>query len=162
MPLIDDLAADLPEGELTRRRLLTTLGTGALAVAGAGTAVVALSFLRPNVLYEPETKFVAGRLDAIAPGTVLVFPAKKVYLVHSAEGVYAMSATCTHLGCMTQYEASQDRIFCPCHGSRFDMAGRVTGGPAPRPLSRLEVTLDKGMLVVDTRKVVEPGTVLTV
>jgi len=50
-----------------------------------------------------------------------------------------MVGVCTHLGCVPRYrpapEAS-DRwpggYACPCHGSRFDLAGRVfTGAPAP-------------------------------
>ncbi len=45
---------------------------------------------------------------------------------------------CTHLGCSPQYLPevlpSEDfgGFFCPCHGSKFDMAGRVLKGvPAP-------------------------------
>ena len=37
---------------------------------------------------------------------------------------------CTHLGCSPVYKP--DGFHCPCHGSRFDMAGRVFKGmPAP-------------------------------
>ncbi|MFZ4076730.1 MAG: ubiquinol-cytochrome c reductase iron-sulfur subunit [Legionellaceae bacterium] len=39
---------------------------------------------------------------------------------------------CTHLGCIPHYEPQQALFLCPCHGSRFDMAGRVYKGvPAP-------------------------------
>lgn len=49
---------------------------------------------------------------------------------------------CTHLGCVPSYRpevAPADLgdewlggLFCPCHGSRYDMAGRVyTAQPAP-------------------------------
>ena len=51
---------------------------------------------------------------------------------------------CTHLGCAPTYhkgdfdqfvEGSKDGFFCPCHGSKFDMAGRVFQGvPAPTNL----------------------------
>lgn len=55
-------------------------------------------------------------------------------------GVYL--GLCTHLGCSPKYHGKvqpeafdenwQGGFFCPCHGSRFDMAGRVvTGVPAP-------------------------------
>jgi ubiquinol-cytochrome c reductase iron-sulfur subunit len=52
-------------------------------------------------------------------------------------GVYL--GICTHLGCSPKYvttdnfEASgQGGFFCPCHGSKFDLAGRVVKGvPAP-------------------------------
>ena len=46
--------------------------------------------------------------------------------------------TCTHLRCVPLYQAEKNNglteggFFCPCHGSRFDMAGRVYKGvPAP-------------------------------
>ena len=50
---------------------------------------------------------------------------------------------CTHLGCSPQYitrdfvetEGVEAGFFCPCHGSRFDIAGRVFQGvPAPTNL----------------------------
>jgi len=58
-------------------------------------------------------------------------------------GVYI--GLCTHLGCSPKYfpdvtpepfdENWQGGFFCPCHGSRFDLAGRVVRGvPAPANL----------------------------
>lgn len=52
-------------------------------------------------------------------------------------GIYV--GICTHLGCSPKYvetdnfvSTSQGGFFCPCHGSKFDMAGRVGSGyPAP-------------------------------
>ena len=42
-------------------------------------------------------------------------------------------AKCTHLGCIPMLR--QKEFVCPCHGSRFDLAGRVNrGAPAPRNL----------------------------
>ncbi len=47
---------------------------------------------------------------------------------------------CTHLGCSPKYEPVENELgpdwpggfFCPCHGSRFDLSGRVFKGvPAP-------------------------------
>ncbi|KAA6405835.1 ubiquinol-cytochrome c reductase iron-sulfur subunit [Candidatus Tokpelaia sp.] len=40
---------------------------------------------------------------------------------------------CTHLGCPTQKVA--EGWFCPCHGSRYDMAARVVKGPANRNMA---------------------------
>jgi len=162
MPLLDDLSLPPDEAEMSRRRLLSTVGSAALAVMGLGTAVVGVRYLRPTVLFEADSRFRAGHLSALPVGGVLMFPERKVYLVRSAEGVYALSMTCTHLGCMTRHEADRGRIFCPCHGSQFDLQGRVIGGPAPRPLPRLEVIEKGGVLIVDTRKVVAPDFVLKV
>ena len=46
---------------------------------------------------------------------------------------FVSSAQCTHMGCIPMLKQLQ--FVCPCHGSRFDLAGRVVKGvPAPRNL----------------------------
>ena len=46
---------------------------------------------------------------------------------------------CTHLGCVPLGQAGQSvgnwgGWFCPCHGSHYDLSGRIRKGPAPRNL----------------------------
>ena len=48
--------------------------------------------------------------------------------------VHAVSATCTHLGCIVHFNAGETAWECPCHGSRFATDGSVIQGPATRPL----------------------------
>ncbi len=48
---------------------------------------------------------------------------------------YAISAVCTHLGCAVNWDQSEQAFVCPCHGSRYDALGQVTGGPASRNLA---------------------------
>ncbi|MFQ6551037.1 ubiquinol-cytochrome c reductase iron-sulfur subunit [Aestuariibius insulae] len=46
-----------------------------------------------------------------------------------------MMGVCTHLGCVPLADAGDfDGWFCPCHGSHYDLAGRIRRGPAPRNL----------------------------
>lgn len=160
MPLIDDLAEPVAQEDLDRRKFLGLLGAGAMAVATAGTAIVAVKYIAPNVLYEADTRVRIGRPDTIPVGTLVVLPRQKLFVMHAADGFFAMSAVCTHLGCMTQHEPDRGRIFCPCHGSQYALDGKVTQGPAPAPLPRFEVLLDRGDLVVDTAKVVERDVLL--
>lgn len=152
MPLIDDLALEPDQEELDRRKFLGLLGSGALVAAMGGTGIVSVSYISPNVLYEADTRFKVARPENVAAGAVLFMPRQKIIVARNAKGFFAMSATCTHLGCMTRYEPLEGRIFCPCHGSQFDLEGTVKAGPAPRPLPRLTLTLEGGFLVVDTRK----------
>jgi ubiquinol-cytochrome c reductase iron-sulfur subunit len=43
-----------------------------------------------------------------------------------------VSGICTHLGCVpTGHEGPYAGWFCHCHGSIYDVSGRVRGGPAP-------------------------------
>ncbi|MFB6354230.1 MAG: ubiquinol-cytochrome c reductase iron-sulfur subunit [Halobacteriales archaeon] len=57
-------------------------------------------------------------------------------------GYAAYSKVCTHAGCMVS-EAEGTTLVCPCHFGKFDpLAGaRVVGGPPPRPLPQLPITL---------------------
>lgn len=160
MPLVDDLKVPLSTEERTRRAFLELLTGGAAALATLGTAVTAVRFLWPEVLFEQETRFVLGKPEDVAPGTVLVLPDQRAYVVRSRTGFYALSATCTHLGCLTQYQHDLKRIFCPCHGSRFDEEGHVTNGPAPRRLPRLGLAIEGGLLVLDVGRTVGDEAVL--
>ncbi len=49
--------------------------------------------------------------------------------------LHAVSATCTHLGCTVAFNEAERTWDCPCHGSRFDVDGRVLDGPANAPLA---------------------------
>jgi cytochrome b6-f complex iron-sulfur subunit len=162
MTLYDDLKQPRTKRELERRKLLGIAGSGALLAAACGTCVAGVRYLEPNVLFEEDPRFAVGRPEVIAPGQVLSFPHKKVYVVRSEEGIYALSAVCTHLGCMTRFDPSGPGFACPCHGSRFMIDGRVAAGPAPRPLSRLTVIVERGSLVVDTSRPAAQGTILKV
>jgi len=162
MALVDDLSATVPTEEISRRRALGMMTTAALGVAGVGTVITTIRYMSPNVLFEPATRFEVGRPEDIPVGTLIVLAAQKLYVVHDEAGFFAMSSVCTHLGCMTRYDDARQGIFCPCHGSQYDKQGRVTGGPAPRPLVRLELTLERGRLVVDSRKEVAGDFILEV
>jgi Rieske Fe-S protein len=50
--------------------------------------------------------------------------------------LHAVSLRCTHLGCLLRFNAAERSWDCPCHGSRFDVDGRVLEGPATQPLER--------------------------
>jgi cytochrome b6-f complex iron-sulfur subunit len=56
---------------------------------------------------------------------------------------FAVSRTCTHLGCRVSYLEDKEIIECPCHQSRFMPTGEVVSGPAKRNLTMLEVTVQK-------------------
>jgi cytochrome b6-f complex iron-sulfur subunit len=141
--------ADDPD-DLSRRQFFVRLGVGSLAVAGAGTALFAYEYLSPNVLYEPSPVVNAGKPDQYPPESVTLDPANAIYLVRATQGFYALSAVCTHLGCLTAYKPELGIIACPCHGSKFRRDGTKIEGPAPKPLPWLRVWVsDEGDLMVD-------------
>lgn len=58
----------------------------------------------------------------------------------------ATSASCTHLQCPVQLQASE--WFCACHGSRFDFSGAVKQGPALTPLKQYTATIGPNAITV--------------
>ena len=138
------------DGSLNRRQFFVRLGLGSLAVAGAGTAVFAYQFLSPNVLYEPSPIVNAGKPASYPPDSVTLDPATGIFVARETQGFYALSAVCTHLGCLTAWKPELGIIACTCHGSKFKPDGTKIAGPAPRPLPWLRMWLsDDGDLMVD-------------
>src|SRR4029077_2167493 len=85
--------------DLSRRSFLK-LGWAAFLGFLASSAGATLKFIFPNVLYEPPQTFKAGRPDEYAEGVSLRFTkAQRVWMIRTPEGIYAMWARCTHLGC---------------------------------------------------------------
>src|SRR6202140_794826 len=138
------------EKDFDRRAFLVKLGLGSLSIAAAGTAAFAYQFLSPNVLFEPSPIVNAGRPESYAVDSVTLDVNSGIYLIHAQEGFFALSAVCTHLGCLTAWKPELGIIACPCHGSKFKRDGVKIEGPAPKPLPWLQTWVsDEGDLMVD-------------
>jgi cytochrome b6-f complex iron-sulfur subunit len=147
----------------TRRGLLGSLAAGwALFSLGAGAGVIGIvRFLFPNVLFEPPSSFKAGLPDEYGEGVDERFKdTNGTWLVRTPSdplsgrtgvgGIYALSTTCTHLGCIPNWLAADQKFKCPCHGSGFRQSGMNFEGPAPRPLERFRIVrADDGQILVD-------------
>ncbi|MGW0048537.1 FAD-dependent oxidoreductase [Nocardia cyriacigeorgica] len=78
-----------------------------------------------------------GSVADIAPstGAVIRVSGSPCAVYRDEDGVvHAVSATCTHLGCLVALNDAERTWECPCHGSRFTVDGAVIQGPATRPL----------------------------
>jgi cytochrome b6-f complex iron-sulfur subunit len=161
---VPDPPREVPAGDaITRRDFLNQLTLGSLGIAGLGSVAVTYQFFSPNVLFEPSPTFRAGNPDLYPVHSVSFLQEQLVYIVRMPEGFYAVSAVCTHLGCITQWKPDADMIACPCHGSKFKADGTKIEGPAPRPLPHFAISLTPdGELLVDKLQEIRPAQVLKV
>jgi len=151
------------EFELHRRDFFVKLGLGSLGVAAAGAVAFSCRFFSPNVLFEPSPIINAGKPENFATDSVTLDASSGIYIVRVSQGFFALSAVCTHLGCMTAWEPELGMITCPCHGSRFNRDGGKIAGPAPKPLPWLQIAInDDGDLIVDRSRQISPMKFVTV
>lgn len=135
------------------------LGLASLWSAASALLFALFGILRlpkAAVLSSPSKKFRVTLPEALATGEAYLPPGRSVALFRDAEGVYAISTICTHLGCVVK--AAAGGFECPCHGSRFAPDGSVTKGPAPKALPWLQVTGGGEDWVIDEGATVPPGT----
>jgi cytochrome b6-f complex iron-sulfur subunit len=140
--------------DLQRRRVFA-VGCVGIGAATAGFLATTFRFLVPNVLYEPSRRFDIGSPAEFPAGSVTFLSDRRLYVFNSADGFFAISSICTHLGCNVKHIGQG--FECPCHGSRFDENGRVVQGPAPQPLAWYAISLSpREQLIVDQDQTVGP------
>ncbi|MCC7138801.1 MAG: Rieske 2Fe-2S domain-containing protein [Planctomycetes bacterium] len=145
----------------SRRSVISWIAAGAFAACAGVMTLFNLMFLRPRVTTGEASKFRIGRPENFSSGSVVEFPDAKVVVRRSGDRFSAVSLVCTHLGCTVR--RTDVGFECPCHGSVYDAAGSVIGGPAPKALSWYRVSLTpSGELEVDKQSVVPAGTHLEV
>jgi cytochrome b6-f complex iron-sulfur subunit len=146
-----------PGAAVSRRGFLSAIGvawTAFAAACGAG-AIATTRFMFPNVLFEPPQTFKGGLPSEFLVGTVdqRFKETFGVFVVRNEEGIYAINAVCTHLGCTPNWLEAENKFKCPCHGSGFYRTGINYEGPAPRPLERFRIALtDDGQMLIDKTK----------
>jgi len=155
---MNETADTMSEGPLnepvSRRGLFkyALLGFSTLAtVGGVVTPIVAY-------LWPPRQASAAGggavNVAATAdlpPGTGQVFSVynKPVLVINTPDGYQALSATCTHLGCILFWNEQRQLIACPCHEAYFNTNGAVVSGPPPAPLPTYRVQVDGDQIFVE-------------
>ena len=150
-----------------------------LGLSGFGAAVIA--FLWPQLKGGFGSKIRVGKLEDVqqaieAGGGFYYVPegrawltaypaealpkAEAVYpppvLAGMREGINALYQKCPHLGCRVPECPTSKWFECPCHGSQYNAAGEKKAGPAPRGMDHFAVSVDGGVVTVDTGAVI-PG-----
>lgn len=64
------------------------------------------------------------------------------------KGFIAFSRTCTHLGCLVEFDKSRQNLICPCHAGTYDLEGNVLSGPPPKPLLAIPLKIEGDSLII--------------
>jgi len=93
------------------------------------------------------------RVDIVAPVVKDAWLAARNVVLGAAwirrtepDKIVALSAVCPHLGCAVGWDAAAGNFLCPCHDSRFSVAGDKLTGPSERGLDELPLAVVDGRL----------------
>lgn len=76
----------------------------------------------------------------IGEGKIVNYSGKKVGVYRSDNGDYfCINPVCTHLKCAISFNGAEKTWDCQCHGSRFDVSGKILEGPAVYPLHKIKI-----------------------
>lgn len=148
-----DETRDWAELSVGRRLFINGSLLAALAAAAAGAFYPLFRYLFPVSQDKKGVRIETFRISAlelpVGEARFFKFKRKAAVLIRKNEQqAIAMSAVCTHLGCIVKFSESDLVLKCPCHGAIFDLNGKVLAGPAPLPLEQYSVVIINNEIVV--------------
>ena len=139
--------------KIERRSFIGTLINWILGVTVVSWIIPIVAYLFPKSKGEAENVFMDPSGNPITSSAVLAEGAKiglsfggPVVVISYKGELRAFSAACTHLGCIVQWRKEEGIFLCPCHGAKFDFNGDVISGPAPKPLPKYRVEVEKNKI----------------
>lgn len=133
-----------------RRTFIGTCLTGAAAAATAAVIYPVYRYLAPRegTFRAEKVSFPAADIPE-GEAKFFEYAGSSAVVVRTKEGtLIALSAVCTHLGCIVQWEKDKQDFLCPCHAGRYTAGGTVLSGPPPRPLPKLPITQAEGKIII--------------
>ncbi|PLX81779.1 MAG: cytochrome B6 [Desulfuromonas sp.] len=133
-----------------RRKFLMVMAAGLGGAVAAVAAWPLLRFLAPFSSGGASSKVSIPRKEvSVGSAHFFQYQGRPAVVVQLTVGQFvAMSAVCTHLGCVVSWQQGKGEFLCPCHGGRFSAEGQVLGGPPPSPLESLAVAVEGDQIVI--------------
>jgi cytochrome b6-f complex iron-sulfur subunit len=135
----------------TRRQFLNGLLGGWLGAFAASFLYPVLKFIFPPTREPDEVILAFADFQDMEPNTVKNFAwgNKPGILKRNNDGSYtAFVGVCTHLDCNVTYLPDQRKFYCACHEGWYDENGIHMAGPPPRPLRRLNLSIEGENLII--------------
>jgi cytochrome b6-f complex iron-sulfur subunit len=140
---------------MDRRTFLILSGVGALAgtiPAFLASRTTAITNSAATIAQATAYRAV-GRADQVANGQTLQTQIGNTRLIvmrnpSSPNALMALNRRCPHEGCQVNWEASQQKFDCPCHGAQFSPSGAVVQGPARTGLQHYAAHIEGNQVMV--------------
>lgn len=135
----------------SRRRIIAASGASLIGTALAGGALLPLwEYLAPQEeRLAQETVTIARSQLGLGQAHFFRFRGYPAVAIQVSPGEFvALSAVCTHLGCIVTWKPDESIFLCPCHNGKFSQNGEVLGGPPPAPLSSYSVAVKQDQLII--------------
>ncbi len=136
----------------TRRSFIDIFMKGGLFLWATGMIAPTLAYIWPaRARGGRATTVSAGSEKDFSVGTARMTQkdGQPILVIRVKEDSYtALSAICTHLGCIVKWDLNKKQIQCPCHAAVFGPDGQVVAGPPPRPLEQYQVLVAGGEVMV--------------
>ena len=163
LPQLDPEKGAWDETAMGRRHFLETSFWAVTSVATLSVASTGARFLAGNAFVVKDKPWVEiGKLSELDPKLVnhvnysvratdawrAVQQTGTLYAISDDNGATftVLDASCTHLGCVVQWQEADQRYVCPCHSGYFSREGEVMGGPPPKALRRLATKIENDAL----------------
>ena len=128
---------------ITRREFMKLVNRGLVATGTAAVLGPVIAYFYPSNLQEtPSEPVRVCTVDELPVGESkpISYGRYPALVINTPDGLHAFSAVCTHFACIVKWEATQGKIYCPCHDGYFDpLDGHVISGPPPLGLTVIQV-----------------------
>jgi Rieske Fe-S protein len=128
---------------ITRREFMKLVNRGLVATGTAAVLGPVIAYFYPSNLQEtPSEPVRVCTVDELPVGEskTISYGRYPALVINTSDGLHAFSAVCTHFACIVKWEATQGKIYCPCHDGYFDpLDGHVISGPPPLGLTVIQV-----------------------
>jgi Rieske Fe-S protein len=91
----------------------------------------------------------AEKLKTVNSSALLKIKDRQILFVRDSEKtIRALDPTCTHRQCTVDYNSKTQNIVCPCHGSTYNLEGKVIKGPAEKALTVFSAELSDNNIIL--------------
>ncbi len=137
--------------DFERRSFLHKVVGGVGAIVAASTLYPVVKFIIPPAkAVKNVSELTAGKAAEVPDGTgkIYQFNEDKVIVVNKGGSLTAVSAVCTHLGCLVHWDNGAGQLACPCHGAKYKQTGEIISGPQPKPLKLYKAKIQGADIII--------------